>query len=105
MPHILFLLFLKCQFLGAMSIDWDCIQRSRQKTTNTMVTACDSSLLSAKVNYFYNLLGPAITINTACSSAMVAFHTASQALKNGKQDIKNSVKPNRKNFIFQEKKY
>ena len=74
-----------CIFIkGAMNHDWDCVLRSaRHKSTNTTVTGTDSSILSARVAYFYNLLGPAITMNTACSSAMVAFHTASQALRTG----------------------
>lgn len=71
-------------FVGAMNHDWNCLLRSaKQKTTNTTVTGVDSSILSARVAYFYNLLGPAMTIETACSSSMVAVHTASQALKNG----------------------
>ncbi|XP_061193903.1 phenolphthiocerol/phthiocerol polyketide synthase subunit B-like [Saccostrea echinata] len=71
-------------YIGAMNHDWDCLLRSaKQSTTNTTVTAADTSILSARVSYFYNLLGPAITIETACSSSMVAIHTASQALRNG----------------------
>lgn len=67
-----------------MTHDWDCVLRSaNQKSTHTTVTGVDSSILSARVAYFYNLLGPAITIETACSSSMVAVHTASQALKTG----------------------
>ncbi|XP_062567181.1 uncharacterized protein LOC134229445 [Saccostrea cucullata] len=71
-------------YIGAMNHDWDCLLRSaKQNSTNTMVTGVDSSILSARVAYFYNLLGPAMTIETACSSSMVAIHTASQALRNG----------------------
>lgn len=68
-----------------MNHDWNCVLRSaRCESTNTTVTGTDSSILSARIGYFYNLLGPAITVNTACSSSMVAFHMASQALKNGR---------------------
>lgn len=71
-------------YIGAMNHDWDCVLRiARQKTTNTTVTGTDSSLLSARIAYFYNLVGPAITLNTACSSSMIALHIASQALRNG----------------------
>lgn len=71
-------------FIGALNHDLDCVLRTaRQKTTNTTVTGTDSSLLSARIAYFYNLLGPAITLNSACSSSMTAIHIASQALKNG----------------------
>lgn len=71
-------------YIGAMNHDWNCLLRSATcESTNTTVTGTDSSILSARIGYFYNLLGPAITVNTACSSSMVAFHMASQALKNG----------------------
>lgn len=67
-----------------MNHDWDCLLRSAKlNSTNTTVTGADSSILSARVAYFYNLLGPAMTIETACSSSMVAIHTAAQALRNG----------------------
>ncbi|XP_056013208.1 uncharacterized protein LOC130052391 [Ostrea edulis] len=71
-------------YIGAMNHDWDCLLRSAKlNSTNTTVTGADSSILSARVAYFYNLLGPAMTIETACSSSMVAIHTAAQALRNG----------------------
>uniref|UniRef100_A0A8W8JHV5 Carrier domain-containing protein n=1 Tax=Magallana gigas TaxID=29159 RepID=A0A8W8JHV5_MAGGI len=71
-------------YIGAMNHDWNSLLRSaRGESTNTTVTGTDSSILSARIAYVYNLLGPAITLNTACSSSMVAFHMAAQALKNG----------------------
>lgn len=73
------------RILGAMNHDWNSLLRSaRGESTNTTVTGTDSSILSARIAYFYNLLGPAITLNTACSSSMVAFHMAAPALKNGR---------------------
>lgn len=47
------------------------------------LTGSSPSIASARVSYHYNLLGPAITIDTACSSALVAIHLAAQALKTG----------------------
>ncbi|XP_061184340.1 uncharacterized protein LOC133192336 [Saccostrea echinata] len=72
-------------YIGALNRDWGSLLRiSHERSRNTTVTSVDNSILSARVAYFYNLLGPAMTINTACSSSMVAIDTASQALKNGK---------------------
>lgn len=67
-----------------MNHDWDSMLRStKRNSSNTTVTGVDSSIISARVAYFYNLRGPAMTIETECSSSMVSIHTASQALRNG----------------------
>jgi acyl transferase domain-containing protein len=42
-----------------------------------------ASLLAGRVSWFYDLRGPAMSIDTACSSSMVAFHQAVIALKAG----------------------
>ncbi len=39
--------------------------------------------LSSRLNYFLNLRGPSMVIDTACSSGMVALHQACYALRNG----------------------
>ncbi|MEM7125456.1 MAG: SDR family NAD(P)-dependent oxidoreductase [Chloroflexota bacterium] len=41
------------------------------------------SILAARVSYFLNLKGPAISLDTACSSSAVAIHTACRAIQNG----------------------
>ncbi|MBW4084437.1 SDR family NAD(P)-dependent oxidoreductase [Paenibacillus sp. S150] len=46
-----------------------------------------NSMLSARIAYFLNLKGPAVTLDTACSSSMVAIHMACQAIQNGDSDM------------------
>ncbi|WP_139491842.1 beta-ketoacyl synthase N-terminal-like domain-containing protein [Brevibacillus dissolubilis] len=44
------------------------------------------SMIAARVSYLFNLRGPSMTIDTTCSSSLVAVHTACQALKNNECD-------------------
>lgn len=46
-------------------------------------TGSDPAILSNRVNYVFNLLGPSETVNTACSSSMYALHHAVHALRAG----------------------
>jgi len=47
----------------------------------------DSNFLTTLVSYKLNLTGPSITVQTACSTSLVAIHLACQSLLNGESDI------------------
>ncbi|NVB40696.1 SDR family NAD(P)-dependent oxidoreductase [Pseudenhygromyxa sp. WMMC2535] len=47
----------------------------------------DISMLPARAAYFLDLRGPAIPINTACSSSMVALHLACESLASGQCEL------------------
>ena len=48
-----------------------------------LMTGISGSVISGRVSYVLGLEGPAVTIDTACSSALVALHLACQALRVG----------------------
>jgi len=50
-------------------------------------TGNHEAILSARLSYFLNLKGPGITINTACSTSLVAVHLACKSILNGDSDI------------------
>lgn len=46
-----------------------------------------SDFLASRVAYKLNLTGPAVTVQTACSTSLVAIHQACQNLRNGESDV------------------
>ncbi|WEW58624.1 hypothetical protein PRK78_004092 [Emydomyces testavorans] len=45
-------------------------------------TGVDPGIISNRINHVFNLKGPSITVNTACSSSVYALHNACNALRN-----------------------
>ncbi len=50
-------------------------------------TGNDKDFLTTRVSYCFNLTGPSVNIQTACSTSLVAAHTACQSLINGECDM------------------
>ncbi|KAL8853735.1 MAG: hypothetical protein Q9221_001378 [Calogaya cf. arnoldii] len=46
-------------------------------------TGTGKAILSNRISWFYDLNGPSITLDTACSSSTVALHLACQSLRTG----------------------
>lgn len=49
-------------------------------------TGAQGAFLAGRISYYFNLKGPAFTLDTACSSSMYALHTAVQSIRNGESD-------------------
>jgi acyl transferase domain-containing protein len=50
-------------------------------------TGLASSMLAARLSWFFNFFGPSVTLDSACSSSMMAFDYAVQGLQNGDTEM------------------
>jgi len=51
------------------------------------ITGTGNSILSNRISYIFDLHGPSMTVDTGCSSSLVAFHLGCESLHNGEADI------------------
>ncbi|WP_432804134.1 SDR family NAD(P)-dependent oxidoreductase [Azospirillum argentinense] len=50
-------------------------------------TGASDAIVASRLSYFLNLKGPALAVNTGCSSSAVALHLACESLRNGETDL------------------
>lgn len=73
-------------FIGAFAMDMKLQHSSvhnRDSFHATSTTAASMTLLSNRLSYIFDWRGPSISLDTACSSGLVAVHLACQSLRSG----------------------
>lgn len=71
-------------FFGVSSIDYSYRMSEDLSVINSSTaTGNTSSIASNRISYTFDLKGPSISMDTACSSTLVAFHQACQAILSG----------------------
>ena len=74
--------------VGLMGDDWTgLVYRDLEALPKYTATGVSRSVMSNRLSYCFDWHGPSMTIDTACSSSMVAVHLAIQSLRNGESDI------------------
>ncbi|MEN6353874.1 MAG: beta-ketoacyl synthase N-terminal-like domain-containing protein, partial [Bacteroidales bacterium] len=81
--------------------------RLRGADSYQILTANDPSFISTKTAYKFNLKGPAINVNTACSTSLVAIAQACNSLYSFESDIciaggVTIIEPQENGYIYQE---
>jgi acyl transferase domain-containing protein len=69
-------------FSGAFYKDYmDSLMRDPEELPRYVMTGNGTTMLSNRISHFYDLRGPSMTIDTGCSTGLVALHQACQSLK------------------------
>jgi hybrid polyketide synthase/nonribosomal peptide synthetase ACE1 len=75
-------------YVGMMCDDYNTmLVRDWESLPRYAATGLERAVVSNRVSYFFDWHGPSMTIDTACSSSMVALDMAVQALRSGKSRV------------------
>lgn len=70
-------------FVGSFTSDFQQMAFKEPDFRHTYAaTGIDPGIISNRITHVFNLNGPSITVNTACSSSVYAMHNACNALRN-----------------------
>ncbi|KAH7394644.1 thiolase-like protein [Pyrenochaeta sp. MPI-SDFR-AT-0127] len=75
-------------FVGCFTKDYEEMQwRDMELAPKYQSTGASQTMLSNRLSYFFDMKGPSITLDTACSSGLVAVHLACQSLRTGESSM------------------
>ncbi|OBI89680.1 polyketide synthase [Mycobacterium sp. 1245805.9] len=74
-------------YVGASALEYGPALSEFSDHSGHLMTGTSLGVISGRIAYTLDLAGPALTIDTACSSALAAFHTAVQAIRAGDCDL------------------
>lgn len=75
-------------YVGQFVSDYrEMVFRDPDSAPTYTVTGTGTSLISNRISWFFDLRGPSFTLNTACSSSMVALHEACESLRKGESEM------------------
>lgn len=65
-------------FIGISGSDYGLLNSkvAHGRTSAYAATGCDVSIAAGRLSFLFNLTGAAVAVDTACSSALVAYHLA-----------------------------
>ncbi|MEE1281189.1 MAG: SDR family NAD(P)-dependent oxidoreductase [Acutalibacteraceae bacterium] len=69
-------------FVGVMNEEYQLYAAEEQLKGNPVVVSGNTSSVANRVSYFFDFHGPSLSIDTMCSSSLVAVHLACQSIQN-----------------------
>ncbi|TVY54903.1 Reducing polyketide synthase DEP5 [Lachnellula cervina] len=74
-------------FAASFTADWQQMSFKEPSFRHSLsATGVDPGIISNRISHVFNLNGPSIVCNTACSSSVYALHNACNALRNGEAE-------------------
>ena len=74
-------------YAGGLWHDYELLRADRgEPATQHSIVGNSLDIVTARVSYFLGLTGPSLTVESSCSSSLVAIHLACQALRSGEVD-------------------
>ena len=75
-------------FVGGFNSDYGgLLSRDPGVSPAYKVTGVGSALFSNRISHWFDLRGPSLTLDTACSSSVVGLHMACQSLRKGESKM------------------
>ena len=74
-------------YIGASALEYGPGLTGVTEHTGHLITGTSLGVISGRIAYTLDLAGPALTVDTSCSSALAALHTAVAALASGDCDL------------------
>ncbi|KAE8384250.1 putative polyketide synthase [Aspergillus alliaceus] len=75
-------------YTGTFNKDYHEIQtKDAEVLTRSFLAGTGTAMLSNRVSHFFDLQGPSLSIDTGCSSGLVAVHQACQSIRAGESNI------------------
>jgi mycobactin polyketide synthetase MbtC len=74
-------------YVGASALEYGPALSEFSHHSGHLISGTSLGVISGRIAYALDLAGPALTVDTSCSSALTAFHTAAQAIRAGDCDL------------------
>lgn len=75
-------------FVGISGFDYATIQTTNGRGTDVhSASGMALSIAANRLSYWFDLRGPSLAVDTACSSALVALHLACESIRNGESEM------------------
>ena len=74
-------------YVGASALEYGPELSEFSHHSGHLISGTSLGVISGRIAYTLDLAGPALTVDTSCSSALTAFHTAVQAIRAGDCDL------------------